>query len=201
MIHLGAFYFYKSCSCYVAVRVLLQGCLPVIWKSSFIKVDNHPKFEISNSHSLTVKILDLQMSRHTRIDFLDLQMSRFSLCVLSSHFITCFLFCADSDAVRLISEVEQSISLLPVMVGSTNIQAEIALALQPLRSENVQLRRSATQRVYRILNLNYCCRKEYNTSIDMHVSVLQGCVCICIKAINFVTLWQTKALNRPFGCL
>ncbi|RXN33525.1 coiled-coil domain-containing 14-like isoform X2 [Labeo rohita] len=47
----------------------------------------------------------------------------------------------DSDAVRLISEVEQSISLLPVMVGSTNIQAEIALALQPLRSENVQLRR------------------------------------------------------------
>ncbi|XP_030637708.1 coiled-coil domain-containing protein 14 [Chanos chanos] len=47
----------------------------------------------------------------------------------------------DSEAVRLISEVEQSISLLPAMVGSTNIQAEIALALQPLRSENVQLRR------------------------------------------------------------
>ncbi|KAF4080181.1 hypothetical protein AMELA_G00167500 [Ameiurus melas] len=47
----------------------------------------------------------------------------------------------DSEAVRLISEVEQSISLLPTMVGSTNIQAELALALQPLRSENVQLRR------------------------------------------------------------
>ncbi|KAF7711149.1 coiled-coil domain-containing protein 14 [Silurus meridionalis] len=47
----------------------------------------------------------------------------------------------DSEAVRLISEVEQSISLLPAMVGSTNIQAELALALQPLRSENVQLRR------------------------------------------------------------
>ncbi|KAI5085560.1 coiled-coil domain-containing protein 14 isoform X2, partial [Silurus meridionalis] len=47
-----------------------------------------------------------------------------------------------SEAVRLISEVEQSISLLPAMVGSTNIQAELALALQPLRSENVQLRRS-----------------------------------------------------------
>lgn len=27
------------------------------------------------------------------------------------------------------------------MVGSTNVQAELALALQPLRSENVQLRR------------------------------------------------------------
>ncbi|XP_060774773.1 coiled-coil domain-containing protein 14 isoform X2 [Neoarius graeffei] len=47
----------------------------------------------------------------------------------------------DSEAVRLISEVEQSISLLPAMVGSTNVQAELALALQPLRSENVQLRR------------------------------------------------------------
>lgn len=47
----------------------------------------------------------------------------------------------DSEAVRLIAEVEQSISLLPAMVGSTNIQAELALALQPLRSENVQLRR------------------------------------------------------------
>ncbi|MBN3323960.1 CCD14 protein, partial [Atractosteus spatula] len=47
----------------------------------------------------------------------------------------------DSEVLRLISEVEESISLLPVMVGSTNIQAEIALALQPLRSENAQLRR------------------------------------------------------------
>ncbi|XP_072538956.1 coiled-coil domain-containing protein 14 [Salminus brasiliensis] len=47
----------------------------------------------------------------------------------------------DSEAVRLISEVEQTISLLPAMVGSTNVQAELALALQPLRSENVQLRR------------------------------------------------------------
>lgn len=52
-----------------------------------------------------------------------------------------FLFPVDSEAVRLLSEVEQSISLLPTMVGSTNIQAELALALQPLRSENVQLRR------------------------------------------------------------
>lgn len=57
--------------------------------------------------------------------------------------------CADSEAVRLISEVEQGISLLPLMVGSTNIQAEIALALQPLRSENVQLRRSATPSLYK----------------------------------------------------
>lgn len=159
------------------------------------------------------------MPRHPMIELLDLQilktwhLSRFSPSVL----FTRFLFCADSDAVRLISEVEESISLLPVMVGSTNIQAEIALALQPLRSENVQLRRSA--RVYRILNLNNCCI-EYNTITDMHVSVLQGSVRICIKAINWLkTNWMnnmicqcweklpnqvksiTLALSRSFGCL
>ncbi|XP_058696408.1 coiled-coil domain-containing protein 14 isoform X3 [Poecile atricapillus] len=47
----------------------------------------------------------------------------------------------DSEMLRLMSEIEDSISLLPAVVGSTNIQAEIALALQPLRSENAQLRR------------------------------------------------------------
>ncbi|XP_074451677.1 coiled-coil domain-containing protein 14 isoform X2 [Larus michahellis] len=47
----------------------------------------------------------------------------------------------DSEMLRLMNEVEDCISLLPAVVGSTNIQAEIALALQPLRSENAQLRR------------------------------------------------------------
>ncbi|XP_067155419.1 coiled-coil domain-containing protein 14 isoform X1 [Apteryx mantelli] len=47
----------------------------------------------------------------------------------------------DSEMLRLMSEIEDCISLLPAVVGSTNIQAEIALALQPLRSENAQLRR------------------------------------------------------------
>uniref|UniRef100_A0A8C3MJH7 Coiled-coil domain containing 14 n=1 Tax=Geospiza parvula TaxID=87175 RepID=A0A8C3MJH7_GEOPR len=47
----------------------------------------------------------------------------------------------DSEMLRLMSEVEDSVSLLPAVVGSTNLQAEIALALQPLRSENAQLRR------------------------------------------------------------
>ncbi|NWR44841.1 CCD14 protein, partial [Regulus satrapa] len=47
----------------------------------------------------------------------------------------------DSEVLRLMSEIEDSVSLLPAVVGSTNIQAEIALALQPLRSENAQLRR------------------------------------------------------------
>ncbi|XP_060683887.1 coiled-coil domain-containing protein 14 isoform X1 [Hemiscyllium ocellatum] len=47
----------------------------------------------------------------------------------------------DSEAHRLIMELEDSISLLPTVIGSTNVQAEIALSLQPLRSENAQLRR------------------------------------------------------------
>ncbi|NXU38358.1 CCD14 protein, partial [Drymodes brunneopygia] len=47
----------------------------------------------------------------------------------------------DSEMLRLMSEIEDCISLLPAVMGSTNIQTEIALALQPLRSENAQLRR------------------------------------------------------------
>ncbi|XP_053568098.1 coiled-coil domain-containing protein 14 [Bombina bombina] len=47
----------------------------------------------------------------------------------------------DGEALRLITELEHSVSLLPAVVGSTNVHAEIALALQPLRSENAQLRR------------------------------------------------------------
>ncbi|XP_065606540.1 coiled-coil domain-containing protein 14 [Cyrtonyx montezumae] len=53
----------------------------------------------------------------------------------------------DSEMLRLMNEIEDCISLLPAVVGSTNIQTEIALALQPLRSENTQLRRKL-----RILN-------------------------------------------------
>nr|XP_012416630.1 PREDICTED: coiled-coil domain-containing protein 14 isoform X1 [Odobenus rosmarus divergens] len=53
----------------------------------------------------------------------------------------------DSEIQRLITELEACISLLPAISGNTNIQVEIALAMQPLRSENVQLRRQL-----RILN-------------------------------------------------
>ncbi|KAM6268565.1 coiled-coil domain-containing protein 14 isoform 2-T2 [Porphyrio hochstetteri] len=47
----------------------------------------------------------------------------------------------DSEMLRLMDEIDDCVSLLPAVVGSTNIQAEVALALQPLRSENAQLRR------------------------------------------------------------
>ncbi|XP_061465044.1 coiled-coil domain-containing protein 14 isoform X2 [Rhineura floridana] len=47
----------------------------------------------------------------------------------------------DSEILRLLGEVEDTVSLLPAVVGNTHVQAEIALAVQPLRSENAQLRR------------------------------------------------------------
>ncbi|XP_042300912.1 coiled-coil domain-containing protein 14 [Sceloporus undulatus] len=47
----------------------------------------------------------------------------------------------DSEMLRLLVEVEDTVSLLPAAAGNTNVQAEVALALQPLRSENAQLRR------------------------------------------------------------
>nr|XP_030714495.1 coiled-coil domain-containing protein 14 isoform X4 [Globicephala melas] len=53
----------------------------------------------------------------------------------------------DSEIQRLITELELYISLLPTVNGNTNIQVEIALAMQPLRSENAHLRRQL-----RILN-------------------------------------------------
>ncbi|XP_021788815.1 coiled-coil domain-containing protein 14 isoform X3 [Papio anubis] len=53
----------------------------------------------------------------------------------------------DSEIQRLVTEMEASISVLPAVSGNTDIQVEIALAMQPLRSENAQLRRQL-----RILN-------------------------------------------------
>ncbi|XP_055115251.1 coiled-coil domain-containing protein 14 isoform X3 [Symphalangus syndactylus] len=53
----------------------------------------------------------------------------------------------DSEIQRLVTEMEACISVLPTVSGNTDIQVEIALAMQPLRSENAQLRRQL-----RILN-------------------------------------------------
>ncbi|XP_032879925.1 coiled-coil domain-containing protein 14 isoform X3 [Amblyraja radiata] len=47
----------------------------------------------------------------------------------------------NSEVLRLIIELEDSISVLPTVIGSTNVEAEVAMSLQPLRSENSQLRR------------------------------------------------------------
>ncbi|XP_063081172.1 coiled-coil domain-containing protein 14 isoform X2 [Cavia porcellus] len=53
----------------------------------------------------------------------------------------------DSEIQRLVTEVEACITGLLAVSGNTDIQVEIALAMQPLRSENAQLRRQL-----RILN-------------------------------------------------
>ncbi|XP_069472771.1 coiled-coil domain-containing protein 14 [Ambystoma mexicanum] len=47
----------------------------------------------------------------------------------------------DTEVQRLTAELEEGLSMLPVIMDGTNIHADIALALQPLRSENAQLRR------------------------------------------------------------
>ncbi|XP_073401363.1 coiled-coil domain-containing protein 14 isoform X2 [Dendrobates tinctorius] len=47
----------------------------------------------------------------------------------------------DEEAKRLVTELEHRVSLLPAAVSDISVHAEIALALQPLRSENAQLRR------------------------------------------------------------
>ncbi|XP_030436231.1 coiled-coil domain-containing protein 14 [Gopherus evgoodei] len=75
----------------------------------------------------------------------------------------------DSEILRLIHEVEDCVSLLPAVVGSTNVQAEIALAIQPLRSENAQLRRRL-----RILNqqLRERERAEKESSLDCNFELV-----------------------------
>lgn len=77
----------------------------------------------------------------------------------------------DSEMLRLMSEIEDCVSLLPAVAGSTNVQAEIALALQPLRSENAQLRRLVTGRPFCI----HCERAQ----TVFNWSVLNGLFCHC----------------------
>ncbi|KAA0713402.1 Coiled-coil domain-containing protein 14 [Triplophysa tibetana] len=96
----------------------------------------------------------------------------------------------DSEAVRLISEVEQSISLLPLMVGSTNIQAEIALVVQPLRSENAQLRRRL-----RILNQQLMERERAERRarpMDCNMEV------VALQSLNITLQTQLNESHREF---
>ncbi|XP_045143515.1 coiled-coil domain-containing protein 14 isoform X2 [Echinops telfairi] len=75
----------------------------------------------------------------------------------------------DSEIHRLVSEVEACILLLPAVSGNTNIQVEIALAMQPLRSENAQLRRQV-----RMLNQQLRERgKTQRTSASLECSLLK----------------------------
>ncbi|XP_007057122.3 coiled-coil domain-containing protein 14 isoform X2 [Chelonia mydas] len=89
----------------------------------------------------------------------------------------------DSEILRLIHEVEDCVSLLPAVVGSTNVQAEIALAIQPLRSENAQLRRRL-----RILNqqLRERERAEKESSLDCNFEL------VSLQSLNTTLQSQLK---------
>ena len=51
------------------------------------------------------------------------------------------MFLEDSEVSRLVKEVNVVIDSIPQLGTTFNLQTEIDLALQPLRSENSQLRR------------------------------------------------------------
>ncbi|KAG9277556.1 coiled-coil domain-containing protein 14 isoform X1 [Astyanax mexicanus] len=99
----------------------------------------------------------------------------------------------DSDAVRLISEVEQSISLLPAMVGSTNVQAELALALQPLRSENAQLRRRLRILNQQLLERERAERQARPVDCTLELATLQS--------LNLTLQTQLSDSQRELGNL
>nr|XP_020656749.1 coiled-coil domain-containing protein 14 [Pogona vitticeps] len=79
----------------------------------------------------------------------------------------------DSEILRLLVEAEDHVSLMPEADGNINVQAEIALAVQPLRSENAQLRRRL-----RILNQQLKdqerAEKEYNFDSNFEFVSLQA---------------------------
>ncbi|XP_031675735.1 uncharacterized protein LOC116370739 [Oncorhynchus kisutch] len=80
----------------------------------------------------------------------------------------------DRVAERLMCELEQTVSLLPVMVGTSNIQAEIALVLQPLRSENALLRRRLRIVNQQLQERERAEREARDVHCDTDVSALQS---------------------------
>ena len=52
-----------------------------------------------------------------------------------------YVFLEDSEVSRLVKEVNEVIDSIPQLGTTFNLQTEMDLALQPLRSENSQLRR------------------------------------------------------------
>ncbi|XP_021490321.2 coiled-coil domain-containing protein 14 [Meriones unguiculatus] len=69
----------------------------------------------------------------------------------------------DSEVQRLVAEVEACVSGLSAVSGCANVEVEIALALQPLRSENAQLRRQL-----RILNQRFREQEKTAKALSNH---------------------------------
>lgn len=100
----------------------------------------------------------------------------------------------DSEMLRLMSEIEDCVSLLPAVAGSTNVQAEIALALQPLRSENAQLRRLVTGRRFCI----YCKRARSVFSWSVLNGLFWHCYGVCVTALSVFSV-QYFCIRRCVG--
>ncbi|XP_066431409.1 coiled-coil domain-containing protein 14 isoform X2 [Eleutherodactylus coqui] len=96
----------------------------------------------------------------------------------------------DREAMRLVTELEHSVALLPVVAGSTNIHAEIALALQPLRSENAQLRRRL-----RILNQQLRERERVGRSDEQNSEVT------ALQSMNETLQHQLSELQKGLKAL
>ncbi|XP_067116713.1 coiled-coil domain-containing protein 14 isoform X1 [Osmerus mordax] len=80
----------------------------------------------------------------------------------------------DGVAERLLSDLEETVSLLPVMVGSSNVQAEIAMVLQPLRNENAQLRRRLRILNHQLQERERAEREARSLLCDSEMMTLQG---------------------------
>ncbi|XP_058051158.1 coiled-coil domain-containing protein 14 isoform X2 [Ahaetulla prasina] len=98
----------------------------------------------------------------------------------------------DSETLGVLDEIDDTTSLLPTAVENTNVQAEIALALQPLRSENAQLRRRL-----RILNqqLREQNRAEKECSLDSSLEVMS------LQSLNMTLQSQLNESMRSIELL
>lgn len=66
------------------------------------------------------------------------RVSKYAVCVSSSYGCNCV---GDMETGQLVQEISNLVDILPQLKVTFNLQAEIDLAMQPLRNENSQLRR------------------------------------------------------------
>ena len=76
-------------------------------------------------------------------------------CNIFSYFVA--IFSEDKEIKRLVKDVEDTLETIPQLKSTFSLQAEIDLAIQPLRSENAQLRRF----VQEITVLIKCCKRFF----------------------------------------
>ena len=67
----------------------------------------------------------------------------------------------DVEVSRLVKELDSAVDAIPQLGVTFNLQTEIDLAIQPLRSENSQLRRSASS-----LNFTICLSRFTKEVLD-----------------------------------